>query len=194
MSLPVIFFSESSAGIPNNSSSARKYSDMSLHAGKEAPNLCVTVLSLLSILTPILLVMMSYLSHGAHQSVYIAMLVDKDHNVKEQILMEAESIHADMNMMVTRGEIMYSCTLEDMFNNNTILVMNMEMKECDQALHDQQFLSKVARSVVRGVIILDKKGVNHRVSSPFHLWHWWIPDRDVMDKQVVTVKKKYWVQ
>ena len=80
-------------------------------------------------------------------------------------------------------------------NPNTILVMNMEMKDCDQALHDQQFLSKVARSQVIGVIIIDsRQGVNHRVSSPYHLWSWWMPDVTVMDKQVVVIEHDNWVQ
>ena len=147
MSLPVLFCPDTSPSPPC--------------LAKSWPALSLAVLSLLSLLTPILLVILP-----SHQALYIATTVSKDHNVKEQILLEAESIHAERNTMLTRGKIMYTCTLEtDM--DNTILVINMEIKECDQALHDHQFLSKVARSQARGVIILDtRQGVHQRVREP----------------------------
>ena len=158
----------------------------------------MAIFSICTIAIPLLGVIISYTWYSDSQSSYIAMVVDKSDQVKEQILIQAESIHhhlLDTKRMITRGQMMYSCSLEDMANPNTILVMNMEMKDCDKALHDQQFLSKVARSQLRGIIILDNmQGVNRRVSSPYHLWARWIPDVAVGDKQVVVVKMDHWLK
>jgi hypothetical protein len=180
----------------------RSVSDVSLHLEQTDPNilsnLVMSIFSICTIAIPLLGVLMCFTWYGDNQSSYIAMVVVKSHQVKEQILVQAQSIHhhhLDTNSMIVRGQLLYSCSLEDMPDPNTIIVMNLEMKDCDQALHDQQFLSKVARSQVRGVIILDtRQGVNHRVSSPFHLWSWWMPDITVMDKQVVVVRHEIWVQ
>lgn len=179
----------------------RSVSDVSLHLEKTdtriLSNLVMAILSICTIAIPLLGVIMCYTWYSGNQSSFIAMVVDKSHQVKEQILVGAESIHhqhPDTKRIITRGQMMYSCSLEDIANPYTILVMNMVLKDCDQALHDQQFLSKVARSQVKGVIILDNTRVNHRVSSPHHLWSWWMPDVAVRDKQVLVVKMEHWVQ
>ena len=143
------------------------------------------ILLIISILVPAISLGLGIALYGHTENSFISIIIDRSDNMIKHIYLEGEEVNNLANPAFT-GYILQTCSFENYSNTNTIPLMNL--KKCEDTLHDIHFLARVANSHATSVIIIDNVNKASRLSSPHYLLNWWLPHSEKTNIPVIIVK------